>query len=360
MVIRALSPADVPAYVALRREALADSPWAFAASAENDVGLDEARMVASLGESRSAVVGAFDQSGRLVASCGVSGHRHRKMAHRAHLWGVYVTPAARGRGVGKAVVRGALDVARTWPGVNSAGLSASARAEAALALYRSLGFVAWGVEPGCLCVDGAFIDEVHLLLRFTPQTAEPARGANARIRRIDAVDEPLVLALADVLLSCVEGGASVGFMLPLTRDRAVSFWRRVADGVGRGERALLIAEDELGVCGTVQLVLDMPDNQPHRADLVKMLVHRRARRRGIGEALMRAAEDTARERARTLLVLDAVTGGDAARLYERLGWVRVGPIPNYALMPDGAPCGTTYFYRDLSGAPGASRDGSAA
>lgn len=350
MVIRALSPADVSAYVVFRREALADSPWAFAASAENDVGLDEARMAATLSEKGSAVVGAFDEAGRLVGTCGLSSNRHRKMAHRVHLWGVYVTPAARGRGVGKAVVRGALDLARSWPGVNSAGLSASVRSKAAQALYRSLGFVVWGVEPRCLCIDGSFLDEVHMVVQFADDAQEPPRGTDATwtIRRIDAVDETLILALADVLRSCVEGGASVGFMLPLTRDRAVSFWRRVADGVARGERALLVAEDELGVCGTVQLILDMPDNQPHRADLVKMLVHRRARRRGLGEALMRAAEDLARERGRTLLVLDAVTGGDAARLYERLGWVRVGPIPNYALMPDGAPCGTTYFYRDLS------------
>jgi ribosomal protein S18 acetylase RimI-like enzyme len=99
----------------------------------------------------------------------------------------------------------------------------------------------------------------------------------------------------------------------------------------------------------VQLVLDLPENQPHRADLAKMLVHRRARRQGLGAALMRAAESTARECGRTLLVLDAVTGGTAERLYTRLGWVRVGEIPRYALMPDGTPCSTTVFYRDLTG-----------
>src|SRR5918996_1300168 len=136
-------------------------------------------------------------------------------------------------------------------------------------------------------------------------------------------------------------------MHPLTRDRAQEFWRRIARGVAAGGRALLVAEDAHGVCGTVQLLLDMPENQPHRADLAKMLVHRRARRQGLGTALMRAAEATARECGRTLLVLDAVTGGDAARLYERLGWVRVGDIPGYALMPRGGLCSTTVFYRDL-------------
>ena len=167
------------------------------------------------------------------------------------------------------------------------------------------------------------------------------------LRRLDAVDDAQVQQLADVLIDCVEGGASVSFMLPLTRERAQAFWHRVARDVAAGARALLVAEDALGICGTVQLVFDLPENQPHRGDLAKMLVHHRARRQGLGEALMRAAEDVARERGKTLLVLDAVTGGDAERLYARLGWVKVGVIPDYALMPDGAPCDTTVFYRDL-------------
>ena len=167
------------------------------------------------------------------------------------------------------------------------------------------------------------------------------------LRRLHTVDEAQIEGLADVLIDCVEGGASVSFMLPLTRDRAVAFWRRVAHGVAAGERALLVAEDERGLCGTVQLVLDQPENQPHRADLSKMLVHRRARRQGLGTALMRAAETTARECGKTLLVLDAVTDGDAARLYEGLGWVRVGDIPGYALFPQGGFCSTTVFYRTL-------------
>src|SRR5437868_7304544 len=139
-------------------------------------------------------------------------------------------------------------------------------------------------------------------------------------RRLHALDDAQIDGLADVLIDCVEGGASVSFMHPLPRDRAVAFWRRVAQGVAAGERAILVAEDARGLCGTVQLVLDQPENQPHRADLVKMLVHSRARRQGLGAALMSAAEATARECGKTLLVLDAVTGGDAERLYQSLGW----------------------------------------
>ncbi|MFN3303034.1 MAG: GNAT family N-acetyltransferase [Roseateles sp.] len=166
------------------------------------------------------------------------------------------------------------------------------------------------------------------------------------------LDAPQTLArvgeLAEVLRDCVEGGASVGFMLPLAEGRPEAFWRQVATGVAAGERHLFVAEDGAGrVCGTVSLVIDMPDNQPHRADVSKMLVHRRARRQGVAERLLRTLEAKARALGKTTLVLDTVTGSDASRLYERLGWQRAGDIPNYALMPDGAPCSTTYYFKPI-------------
>jgi GNAT superfamily N-acetyltransferase len=160
----------------------------------------------------------------------------------------------------------------------------------------------------------------------------------------------VVGALSDVLIDCVEGGASVSFMSPLTRARADAFWHGVAEGVAAGERILLVAQEEAGgrIIGTVQVVLRQPENQPHRADVAKMLVHRQARKRGIGAALMRAAEDAARTAGKTVLVLDTVTGGDAERLYERVGWTRSGVIPNYALWPKGGFCDTTVFYKQIS------------
>jgi GNAT superfamily N-acetyltransferase len=176
---------------------------------------------------------------------------------------------------------------------------------------------------------------------------EPSDTPPWRIRRLHMVDDADVYGLADVLIDCVEGGASVSFMHPLTRERAVAFWRRVGEAVARGERALLVAEDSLGICGTVQLILEQPENQPHRADVAKTLVHRRARRQGLGAALMRAVEATARECSKNLLVLDAVTDGDAARMYERIGWRRVGTVPDYALLPRGGFCSTTFYYRNV-------------
>jgi GNAT superfamily N-acetyltransferase len=164
--------------------------------------------------------------------------------------------------------------------------------------------------------------------------------------------EPLATGLTDILLDCVNGGASVSFMAPLARDKARAFWDAVITGASRGDRTLLIAEDQPEhqapqIQGTVQLLLATPENQPHRADVAKLLVHRRARRTGVGEALMHAVEDAALTAGRTLLVLDTVTGSPAERLYTRLGWHRLGVIPNYALWPTGGFCDTTYFYKTL-------------
>jgi len=177
----------------------------------------------------------------------------------------------------------------------------------------------------------------------------PAVPNETVIRRIDGAEAvALCEALADVLLDCVDGGAAVSFLAPLPRSRALAFWRGVAEGVARGERALLVAMDEAGaLLGTVQLVLNLPDNQPHRADVAKMLVRGSARRRGVARRLLEALDETARAERRSVLVLDTVTGGDAERLYARAGWQRVGSIPNYALMPTGGYCATTFFHKQL-------------
>ena len=174
-----------------------------------------------------------------------------------------------------------------------------------------------------------------------------------RIRRITEMDRDVVEQLADVTLDVVQGGASVGFMLPLSRTRALSFWESCLAAVERKERLLLVAEAiaTRSVVGTVQVLMAMPDNQPHRGDVAKMQVHRRARRSGIGSALMQAAEREALAAGKTLLVLDTVTGSEAERLYARLGLVRVGEIPEYALWPDGGLCATTVFYRRLAQPP---------
>ncbi|MEO8152080.1 MAG: GNAT family N-acetyltransferase [Rhizobacter sp.] len=168
------------------------------------------------------------------------------------------------------------------------------------------------------------------------------------IHRLPALEAPQDLeGLCEVIVDCVEGGASVNFMAGFSMSRAMAFWQKVAREVRDGERVLLVARDEGGqIIGTVQLALSQPENQPHRADLNKLLVHRRGRERGVGAALMQAAEDLARAEGKTLLVLD--TASDAAeRLYQRQGWVLCGRIPGYALRPDGTPTATTIMYKPL-------------
>jgi GNAT superfamily N-acetyltransferase len=168
----------------------------------------------------------------------------------------------------------------------------------------------------------------------------------ARIRRLEGADEYAIAGLCDVLIDCVEGGDSIGFMWPMTREKADRYWRSAAASAQQGERVILLAEDDSGIVGTVSIIWAPMENQPHRADIAKMQVHRRARRRGIGALLLRAAESIALENGRTVLVLDTASP-DAERLYRRSGWQECGAIPNYALMPDGAYCDTIVFYKLL-------------
>ncbi|MDQ6666559.1 MAG: GNAT family N-acetyltransferase [Acidobacteriota bacterium] len=168
------------------------------------------------------------------------------------------------------------------------------------------------------------------------------------IRGLSAAEgRQYLAALAEVLLDCVEGGASVSFMASLSKTAAESFFEKSLKGVENGERILLAAFIDSKLVGTVQILTAMPPNQPHRADIAKLLVLRSARARGVGTRLMEYVEKASRNAGKTLLVLDTVTGGSAEKLYLRLGWTRVGVIPNYALFPDGRPCDTTFFWKDL-------------
>ncbi len=168
-----------------------------------------------------------------------------------------------------------------------------------------------------------------------------------QIRTLQSVGEREINGLSDVLIDCVAGGASVSFMWPLAREKAQAYWRTVAESVARGERILLVAEDDNGtIWGTVTVVLAQPENQPHRGDVAKMLVHRTARQRGLGSRLLTAAEQQARLAGKTLLVLDTASP-EAERLYVRHGWQRCGQIPNYALLPNGDPCATIIYFKEL-------------
>jgi GNAT superfamily N-acetyltransferase len=168
---------------------------------------------------------------------------------------------------------------------------------------------------------------------------------------ITVLDAPIAGAalneLADVLVDCVEGGASVSFISPFSHAEALAFFRKVAASVEAGDTVLLAAKQDNRIIGTVQLGLDTPPNQPHRADIKKMLVHRAARGRGIGAALMAEVENEARRHGRWLLVLDTVPGENGHRLYARAGWTQTGIVPDYAMFPDGRLCDTAIMWKRL-------------
>jgi GNAT superfamily N-acetyltransferase len=168
------------------------------------------------------------------------------------------------------------------------------------------------------------------------------------IRRLGSTDVRAQLdGLAAVLADCVAGGASVSYMAPFSHDDARTAFEAVTIEVEQGRRVLLAAFADGDVVGTVQVILALPPNQPHRAEIAKLLVHRSARGHGVAQLLMERAEAEAKAEGKTLLVLDTVTGDGAERLYERLGWTKVGVIPGYALYPDGRPCDTTVFWKSL-------------
>lgn len=155
-------------------------------------------------------------------------------------------------------------------------------------------------------------------------------------------------ALAEVLSDCVEGGASVGFMQPYPPEAALAYWRGVAEAVAANETLLMVAEEAGRILGTVQVGVAQMPNQPHRGDLKKLLVHRAARGKGLARLLMAAVEREAALRGKTLLVLDTATGSEAEAIYPRLGWERVGVIPDYAMWPEGGLCDTTFFYKRIA------------
>lgn len=173
--------------------------------------------------------------------------------------------------------------------------------------------------------------------------------SDIQIRLLDeAQARDAIPDLAEVLSDCVEGGASVGFMQPYPPEAALAYWRGVAEAVAGGETLLMVAEVAGRILGTVQVGVAQMPNQPHRGDLKKLLVHRDARGKGLARRLMDAVEREAATRGKTLLVLDTATGSDAEAIYPRLGWERVGVIPDYAMWPEGGLCATTFFYKRIA------------
>lgn len=247
---------------------------------------------------------------------------------------LYVDRAARGTGLAQALL-GAAEAHARAEGAARLVLWTDTRFAAAHAFYEKAGYVRQGAIR--------ILDDLSKSLEF--RYAKPARGLV-----VEALDAAAAASaerrLAEILIACVEAGASVSFLRPLAKERAREFWRGVSAKVARGEALLLAAWLEGALVGTVQLGLDTPQNQPHRADVAKLLVDPPARRRGVGEALMRRAEQAALRIGRRLLVLDTRKGDAAERLYARLGWTPAGEIPGFALDETGAAHATVIFWKE--------------
>ena len=287
--------------------------------------------------------------GVVVGWCGIQPVHGHARAHIGML-GMGLLADWRGQGIGKPLMQAALDAAQAY-GFTRVELSVRADNARAIALYRRLGFVQEGLQRAAFLVDGRYFDLCVMALVWQPSAVVPANSAKpqARVRQLSAADTTAQLpALGDLLLDCVRGGASLGFMWPMADESALQFWRGIASAVQAGERALLVAEDDAGhLLGAVQLVLTQPANQAHRGDVAKLLVHHQARRLGVGRALMAAAEQLAAAHGKTLLVLDTETGSVAEQLYQRSGWQPAGSIPGYAAKPQGGLAGTSLYYKQL-------------
>ncbi len=169
-----------------------------------------------------------------------------------------------------------------------------------------------------------------------------------QIRAVTEAPDPHQLEdLCALLIDAVEGGASLGFLKPLDEARARTYWEGVSKAVQAGDKALLVAEIGGAILGTVQVVLDMPQNQPHRGEISKMIVHTRVRQLGLGMRLLEAAEERARFAGKSLMMLDTQTGSAAEHLYKKAGYSPLPPLPDYALTPDGELAPTTIFWKRI-------------
>lgn len=323
--LRPGTDADAETYIRLIGEAWAEFPGIVF---DVDRELPELRALASHFEAKGGRVWLEAEGRGMIAA--------RPMREDAgfEICRLYIDRRARGSGLAQALLGEAEAHARA-AGAERLVLWTDTRFEAAHAFYEKAGYVRQGAIR--------ILDDLSKSLEF--RYAKPARGLV-----VEALDAAAAASaerrLADILVACVDAGASVSFLRPLTRERARAFWKGGSARVARGEALLLAAWLDGALVGTVQLGLDMPQNQPHRADVAKLLVDPAARRQGVGEALMRRAEQAAVRLGRRLLVLDTLKGDDAERLYARQGWTRVGEVPGFALDETGAAHATVFFWKE--------------
>lgn len=330
MIIRDGQDADEPAFIRLIREAWAEYPGCVF---DLDGELPELRALATHFAQADGALWVAEVDGIVQ---GMVACRPLGSDDAYEICKMYVDRAQRGTGLAHAL----LERAEEWAARQGAArlvLWTDTRFEAAHRFYEKRSYV----RSGSIRI----LDDLSKSLEF--RYAKPL-GPLA----VEALDAAAAASaerrLAEILVACVDAGASVHFLPPLAPERARGFWRQVAADVALGKRLLLAAWSGGVLVGTVQLDLGTPENQPHRAELAKLLVHPDARRRGIGRALMQRAEQAAQRVGRSLLVLDTVAGDAGDALYRSLGWHEAGRIPGYALGADRALHDTLYFWKRLA------------
>ena len=327
--LRPGSDADAPGFIALIGACWAEFPGCVL---DVDGEVPELRALASYFAKDGGGLWVAERDGRVV---GMVGARPMRNDAAWEICKMYVARETRGSGLAQRLLGTAEAHARA-AGAERLVLWTDTRFEAAHRFYEKAGYV----RQGSIRI----LDDISHSLEF--RYTKPLRGLV-----VEALDAAAAASaerqLASLLVACVEAGASVSYLPPLAPAVARDFWKRVSSDVALGKRVLLAAWLDGALAGTVQIVLDMPQNQPHRADVAKLLVDPALRRQGVGRALMRKAEQAARGLGRRLLVLDTRKGDAAEALYRDTGWTEAGVIPGFALNADGTPCDTVFFWKAL-------------
>jgi ribosomal protein S18 acetylase RimI-like enzyme len=329
--IRAGRDADAAGFIALIGDCWAEYPGCVM---NVDGEVPELRALASYFSGKGGALWAAEAAGEIVGVVGV--------APGAGFWEIckmYVARAHRGSGLANALLGRAEAHARE-AGAARLELWSDTRFERAHAFYAGHGYV----RAGAIRV----LNDLSNSLEF--HFAKPVNGVEVLDAAAAASAER---RLAEILVDCVDAGAAVSYLPPLAPDVAREFYRRAAADVAAGRKILLAGWVEGTLAGTLMLDVGTPPNQPHRAEVQKVLVHPDARRRGLARALMLRAEQAAMQAGRTLLTLDTRAGDHAEGLYRGLGWTEAGRIPGYALNADGTTHATVLFFKHLplQGAP---------
>ncbi len=331
-MLRAGRDSDAAGFITLIRDCWAEYPGCVF---DLDGELPELRALASHFAEQDGALWVAEEAGTVV---GMAAVHPLPGTPDWEICRVYVAASQRGTGIAATLMATAEAHARA-AGAEVIRLWSDTRFTRAHTFYAKLGYV----RQGPIRV----LNDLSNSLEFP--FIKPVRGVAVHMLDASAA-EHAERPLADILMACVEAGASVSFLPPLNADVAQGFWRRSLADIALDRKAIWVAWVDGVLVGTVTLDLAMPPNQPHRAEVAKLLVHPEARRRGVGQALMAALEAEAMQRGRRLLTLDTRADDAGEALYRSLGWQEAGRIPGFALNADGSAAATVFFYKQIGDA----------